>query len=193
MLSVILGQEDVCSAAVTVMCSGNEDDWGRKDTFETRLIPAMTFNCHGTITGWRVAGTVGQGTKFPRVQIWRRNTTMSEGYYMSQSISMAGTVSSMEVDCAIFNHNLDEGARVSVQPGDILGIELPPSNDQAFDILYKTSAPLNYVYRKQLPATTNLQNSDLFAILKDQPLIDFNIIPGKKNIYYLFLVSDSFI
>ena len=72
----------------------------------------------------------------------------------------------------IFEHTLDEASWMSVQSGDILGIELPPGNDQAFDILYALgSGPLTYVYRHRLANEINLTDRP-FGQFSVPPLID---------------------
>ena len=48
---------------------------------ETRLIPAMEFNCTGTLVGWTVSGRRGSGTMYPKLQIWRRNGTDRNLYF----------------------------------------------------------------------------------------------------------------
>ena len=87
-----------------------------------------------------------------------KNTVFKPG----NDISMKGTVSSSSgpVDCDIFEHTLDEASQVFIQNGDILGIELPPGNNQAFDILYTLGrGPLTYVYRQQLSSPFDLNTA----------------------------------
>ena len=97
---------------------------------------------------------------------------LQECFKPHNDISMDGTVSSPPADCDIFEHTLDEASWMSVQSGDILGIELPPGNDQAFDILYALgSGPLTYVYRHRLANEINLTDRP-FGQFSVPPLID---------------------
>ena len=157
-------------------------DRGYLHGVETRLVVGMEFTCNGTIVGWRVAGTVGQGTKYPKLQVWRpRNASSSSQEYFKpgNDISMEGTVSSsLPVECDIFEHTLSKASQVSIQRGDILGIELPPGNDQAFDILYDLgSGPMTYVYRRKLQSPFDLNNT-VFGAFNAQPLINLIIATG---------------
>ena len=152
---------------------------------ETRIITGKQFACDGTIVGWRVAGTVGRGRQYPKLQVWRlRNASASSQEYFKpgNDISMEGTVSSPPVDCDIFEHTLDKVSQVTVQSGDILGIELPPGNDQAFDVLYDLDGePLTYIYRRRLANEIELTDG-LFGQFNVQPLIDLRVIPAGKGI-----------
>ena len=166
---------------MSLSCRDGISDRGLDDGIETRIIKGMEFTCHGTIVGWSVTGTVGQGTQYPMLQVWRANTTVPGEYYKpDQDISMEGSFSSPPVDCGIFEHTLDEAAQVSVQPGDIIGIELPPGEDQAFDILLDTGGgPLNYVYRQRLPITLNAWGMFPFGIFDVQPQINLRVLQGR--------------
>ena len=171
--------ENECVTPVNTSCGGtNVDDRGYINSMETRLVVGMKFTCNGTIVGWRVAGTVGQGRQYPKLQVWRlRNASASSQEYFKpgNDILMEGTVSSPPVDCDIFEHTLDKASQVTVQSGDILGIELPPENDQAFDVLYALGGgPLTYIYRQRLPSPFDLNSTviPLFGPFNVQPLIN---------------------
>ena len=180
-----VAQNDSCITPVNTFCGANASDRGQTNGVQTRLVVGMKFTCSGTITGWRVAGIVGQGTQYPKLQVWRlRNASSSSQEYFKpgNDISMEGTVSSPPVDCNIFEHTLDKASQVSVQSGDILGTELPPDNDQAFDILHTTNdGPLTYIYNQQLPSPFDLNNTTirLFGPFSAQPLINLIVAPGR--------------
>ena len=94
---------------------------------------------------------------------------------------MEKTIASAPEVCGIFEHTLDEASRVYVQSGDILGIELPPGDDMAFDILYNHGGgPLTYVYRKRLstPFDPNATTSRPFDKYHVQPLIHLTVAAG---------------
>ena len=170
---------------MNLTCGPIARDRGFTLGIETRIITGKQFSCDGTIVGWRVAGTVGRGRQYPKLQVWRlRNASSSSQEYFKpgNDISMEGTVSSPPVDCDIFEHTLDEASQVIVQRGDILGIELPPGNDQAFDVLYDLDGePLTYIYRCRLANEIELTDG-LFGRFNVQPLIDLRVTPAGKGV-----------
>ncbi len=91
---------------------------------------------------------------------------------------MESSVPSPGVDCDVIEHTLNEKDRISFQPGDVMGIELPPLFDQAFHVLFEPGGELNYVYRQRLPDTVELQGSSLSSVFREQPLIDLSVTPG---------------
>ena len=100
---------------------------------------------------------------------------------------MEGTVSSPPVNCNIFEHTLDEASQVTVQSGDILGIELPPDNDQAFDILYALDGgPLTYIYRRRLSSPFDIDSAaiPLFGPFNVQPLINLIVTTAGISIQH---------
>ena len=180
----IIGQIE-CKTQVNLTCGPNSSDRGIASGIETRIVTGKQFTCDGTLVGWRVAGTVGQGRQYPKLQVWRlRNASSSSQEYFKpgNDISMEGTVSSPPVNCNIFEHTLDEASQVTVQSGDILGIELPPENDQAFDILYALGGgPLTCIYRRRLNNEVELTDG-LFGCFSVQPLIELRVIPAGKGL-----------
>ena len=178
-LIVVLGQQNECITPVSVSCFRGGEARGLANSIETRIIPEVEFNCCGTITGWRVAGRAGPGTQFPTLQIWRRNNnTCGEYFRTGESIIMENSVPSPQVDCDVIEHTLNVRDRISVQPGDVIGIELPPLFDQAFQVLFEPGGELNYIYRQQLPDTVELQGPSLSSVFREQALIDLTVIPG---------------
>ena len=71
---------------------------------------------------------------------------------------------------------LNDNARVSVQPGDILGLEIPPASDDVFDIHFTNEGPVNYVFQQQLSYTVDLSNND--SEDREQPLISLQVSTG---------------
>ena len=110
-------------------CGGtNIDDRGQPYGVETRLVVGMKFTCSGMVVGWRVAGTVGQGRQYPKLQVWRlRNASLSSQEYFKpgNDISMEGTVSSPPVDCDTFEHTLDEASRMKFTVETFLALSYP--------------------------------------------------------------------
>lgn len=176
---MVLGQQNDCISPVSVSCVTGGQARGLANTIETRIVPDKEFNCCGTITGWRMAGRAGPGTQFPVLQIWRKNNnTCGEYSRTGQSVIMENSVPSQQVDCDVIEHTLNERDRISVQPGDVIGVELPPLFDQAFQVLFEPGGELNYVYKQQLPDTVELQGPTLSSAFREQPLIDLRVTPG---------------
>ena len=75
---------------------------------------------------------------------------------------------------------LNKEYQVSVQPGDIIGLEIPPSNDDDFDIWFTKGGPTNYVFGSQLNSTVDLSEGNATAV-KQLPQISFGFTSGKDN------------
>ena len=164
---------------------------GRTDTIETRLIFSMNFTCNGTIVGWTVTGKKVQGeTQYPELQVWRADPSQGSDYYYKPGadipVNPEGPASPCEIvtqTCGqIFQCRLREASQVSVQPGDILGVELPEVTNSGF-YLYFISIPDtqdHYIYREQLSSSvhTSSPGPDIRQ-LDDQLLISLEIELGK--------------
>ena len=94
---------------------------------ETRLIPAMEFNCTGTLVGWMVSGRRGSGTMYPKLQIWRRNSTDENEYFKSGpevqiDAHGSGCLSIIQSCNRVFRCRLSTANTVPVHSGsDIIG------------------------------------------------------------------------
>jgi hypothetical protein len=147
----------------------------------------MNFTCHGTVVGWTVTGErVQGGTQYPEFQVWRADPSQGSDYYYKpgQDIPVNPEGSECEIvtkTCGqIFQCRLRAANQVSVQPGDILGVELPPTNINGFH-LYFISIPGtqdHYIYRQQLQSSVN-SSSHLFQQFDDQLLISLEIEPSE--------------
>ncbi len=158
----------------------------------TRLIPDMRFVCNGTISGYTVAlrRIQKRGQQHPRIQVWRRNEThcayhkIGSGIPIDASMCIAGLT---EVVDDVFDCDLLEGAGTSVQPGDILGLELPPKNNDSGVISFVdiTKGPIKYVFEQQLDSpTAMLFNST--SIDQELPLITLRLeVESGKIIQHL--------
>ena len=80
---------------------------------------------------------------------------------------------------SVFYCALKQSIHVSVQFGDILGIELPPTNDASFDLYFTDRGPVNYVFQQQLSSTVNTITKS--SVVKEQPQITLDIISGTRN------------
>ena len=72
---------------------------------------------------------------------------------------------------------LNDNLQVSVQPGDILGIELPRTSN--IEILFTNGGPVNYVFNGRPGSTVNLSNNESFSKVQQLPQIVFNLTSGK--------------
>ena len=155
---------------------------GQISTIETRLIPSMRFTCSGTIVALIITGRRQiNGTQDPKLQIWRENKAAQCGSYQKlvPEIILHGTSCSNIthiVPGRVFHCALEQSFHVSVQFGDILGIELPPTNDANFDLYFTDGGPVNYIFQRQLSSTVNAITKS--SVAKEQPQITFDIIPG---------------
>lgn len=79
--------------------------------------------------------------------------------------------------CEIFRCTLNESFQISVQPGDILGLELPPENLVEFDIYFKPArGALNCIFEGKLNSTANI--SEAVCQSYDLPQINLVVILG---------------
>ena len=158
----------------------------------TRLIPEMNFTCNGDIVGYTVALRDQNGVQDQIIQVWRKNTSQpdpesyyktSDGIAIDEDLCAGGLT---EVSNEVFQCTLNETtSRVSgtVQPGDILGLELPGGNNDDSILIFArvSSGPTNYVFnRRGLPSPTALSNRN--SVNRQLPQITLEIGSGK---YYL--------
>ena len=147
----------------------------------------MNFTCHGTIVGWTVAGRKVPGrTQYSELQVWRADPSRGSDYYYKpdQVISVNPDGPACEIvtqTCnQVFQCRLRAANQVSVQPGDILGVELPQLTSSGFH-LYFISIPGtqdHYVYRQQLSSSVHM-SSHLIRQLDDQLLISLEVESGE--------------
>jgi hypothetical protein len=129
---------------------------GRSTYFSNRsvaasiLIPGMTFTCDATITRVTVGGVVQSGkNQSIKLCIWKKKDQMT--YYKSEEIIvLTSNICDYDENEIQYSCQLKMGEKqISVERGDILGIELPPSDDTDFEL---HSVPdrdprlTNYVY-----------------------------------------------
>ena len=120
------------------------------------------------------------GRQSPKIQIWRESEIETGIYYRhGPDIPVLGDSSVCirhRLSGGLFRCTLNETFQVSVQPGDILGLELPPDNDDDFDIYFKSGGPLNYVFEEQLDCSVNI--SDAAQQSNDLPQINVIVMLG---------------
>ena len=118
----------------------------------TRIIPEMNFACNGTIVGYTAAlrWQPGHQLQGPTIQVWRKNTTIPGSYYKTSvyiainNASCDGGLINSNASMEVFHCSLKPTTRVSVQPGDILGLELPVKHNR-LTFARVSSGPTNYM------------------------------------------------
>ena len=138
----------------------------------------MNFTCNGTITNVIVGGVMRgkQRMKSVRIKFWKESTIEPGIYHESQKTIVLALNKNMcnkqDRQCMF---RLMGKKQISVEPGDILGIEVPQQNDADFE-LHSVSAPglTNYIFRG-----TNLRSrvdlDDSIMEIEVQPLIMFGM------------------
>lgn len=151
----------------------------------------MNITCNGILVGFSFSGINRRvvGEQDPMIQIWRENIS-EPGVYHKIGHAITVDISSEDVVCAdrikIPSRThwciLNDDYRLSVQPGDILGLELPPMHDNDFDILFtRGRGPNNYVFHQQLNSTM-VTLSDNHEEIQQLPQIAFSVTSGKYTI-----------
>lgn len=156
----------------------------------TLLIPNLNFTCNASIVGFAVAGEELDSQPHSRFQIWHQNSSQNSAIYSqigngipvnvpSSGGSSPGAVclASQRIDNNIFWCILHENLKVSVRPGDILGLELP-STDIA-EIWFTSGGPVNYMFENRSGSynyKVNLSHAD--SNPQQRPQIIFNFTSG---------------
>ena len=153
----------------------------------TSLIPGMNFTCNGKITNVTVGGQMLTGKKPNqriKLHIWKENATEPGVYHKTEkTILLALNMCNRKKKLERYTCRITRVKQVSVEPGDILGIEVPPRNATDFH-LYSVSAPglTNYIFDgTDLPPTVNL--CDRIDETEVQPLIMLGITRMDQGSY----------
>ena len=124
----------------------------------TLIIPDMNFTCSGTVTGWRAAGeirTQGNAETNSVLSIWRERSNEPGTYDRIDGIELgicgnedpAPSVMGMS---NVYDCSLPQSERVSVQPGDVVGVELPGKIRVRFRLYFDNSGrSTNYIFSEQ--------------------------------------------
>ena len=138
------------------------DGRGADFSVVTRLIPELKFTCRGTIVQVTYGGRRRSGVQDPKIQIWRESQSQCGAYFKPvPDIALNGSVCNggmSVVSPRVFRCALKEAFRVSVEPDDILGLELPPTDDEDFELYFKNGGPTNYVFNNQILGTVVLSS-----------------------------------
>ena len=163
----------------------------------TRLFPHMRFGCFGTIVEFTVAVWDSDGRDDPKIQIWREDKAQPGVYHKIDSdvpisntnpqLCYQSTFNSRSTNgSGIFQCTLQEDFHISVQPGDFLGLEIPPVGTlyhiDDFVIYFKSGGPTSLVFLGRLGSTVNLF-TESYNITDDEPQITFLVALGKEFLY----------
>ena len=126
----------------------------------TVLLPNLTFGCNGTIVRLTIAvahnydsGQPEQSA--PKVQIWKETQNLYKSF--SEILVSNSSCVDMTLNEGILQCTLSEAARISVQPGDILGVEIPPiaADHNGYEILFNASSESTaHIFRQNQPSST---------------------------------------
>jgi hypothetical protein len=131
------------------------------------LFPDLRFGCNGTIVRVIVAVMNRGGTGVPKIQIWREDENQYGVYYKPYPDIPIFDNSSNRMcirrrrDSATrrFRCTLNDDYQLSVQPGDILGLELPPRDDVDFNIYFTPGGPVSYIFEGKLDSTVKISEA----------------------------------
>ena len=135
-----------------------------------------------------------QGDEDPKIQIWREDKTQPGLYH---KISSDVQIRRSNPQCYqrsfrddILQCTLREDHRISVQPGDFLGLEIPSLYEDDLTIYFKTGGQTYLIFRGQLGSTVDLF-TEPHTISNDEPQITFLVVLGKKfSCSYLYYVIE---
>ena len=156
---------------------------GEQDRVTTRLFPNMKFGCSGTIV--RVTAAVHvrypDTRNHPKFQIWRENDTQPGLYHKIDSKLL---ITWPDPPCyqssfsrGIYQCTLKDEDRISVQPGDFLGLEIVSTNNDDPEVYFKAGGPTKLVFQSQLNPTVNL-STELHTVAYDEPQVTFLLVIG---------------
>jgi hypothetical protein len=159
---------------------------GSSSSTVTRLIPDLKFTCDGIITEFTVGGRVHVHTgssQDPKIQVWRECMNQPGAYFKPvpdiavNATVCSGSINDIMLSTGVFQCMLKEAYRVEVQVGDILGIELPPTEDQDFEVHFTNASggPVNYVFQGQVLSVADLAGRK--SEVEDQPQINITLAP----------------
>ena len=162
----------------------------------TRLFPDLKFGCFGTIVGVTAVVADHDQLQNPQIQIWRENKTQP-GLYHKIDFDISLNRSNPGPPCYQHTYNnrilrciLHESHRISVQPEDFLGLEIPPHNKDDLVIYFKSGGPINLVFQRQLGSMINRFN-ETYSATRDEPQITFLVVLGEEmfmlRLYYYVL------
>ena len=155
----------------------------------TLLIPKMNFTCNASIVGFTVAGRSLSGGSHSKIQIWHKNNSQNSNIYYQAGYSVSVHVpynavsggvcmAARRIVGNIFWCLLHNSLEVSVQSGDILGLELPRTNNDEIFFTSGHGGPVNYVFEHRLNSNVNYSLNGSYSRALQLPQIVFNFTSG---------------
>lgn len=163
-------------------------DVGHSSVTITILIPDMNFTCCAKLVGFTFGGINRRNRdQDPKIQMWRKDISEPGVYHktgneIAVDVSENGpcadglpTISSRTYFCVLV-----ERFQVLIQPGDVLGFELPSNDDDNFDIQFTRGGegPTNYIFNRSL--TSNIQLSERDSEARQLPQLTFSLTKGYR-------------
>ena len=115
---------------------------------EQVLLPAVTFTCDGSLSGWTfVAKRVGGRGRsdYPEIQVWRPQPSSPHVYDLVSSVRVSPQATDHN---SVYTHTLT--SPISYQTGDVLGLYHPSSDSSAYKILsVQHGGPNSYTLQRQ--------------------------------------------
>ena len=154
----------------------------------TRLIPDVQFTCSGTVTKWKAAARLNTQSGHNSntvLGIWRQSSSGSQMYNRISTLELGvcGSVEATVVETtnqnSVYECTLPESSRVTVQTGDIVGIEFANNNELRFALLFdntQATGPKNYIFIGQL-SSANLNAPSGGSTERDIPQISLTVEP----------------
>ena len=143
----------------------------------------MNFVCNGTIIGLRVAVSTDGGDQYcPVIQVWRPTADHSHYYQAGAGIAInsAACLGGLKEEFkGVFHCDLNDNMTVSVQPGDVLGLDLPPANPSLY-FATVIDLPKAYVFQRNVSYPVVL--CDNLMVNKSLPQINIQVVPGKSQL-----------
>ena len=162
---------------------------GTSGTTVTVLIPEMNFTCcnETRLAGFSFAAINRKvGRNDPKIQIWQQDSSRLRVYQKldqditvhvpgddSRQVCMDGAfkIASRTHHCI-----LQSDFQFLIQPGDIIGLEIPSTDDDDIEMLFTSGGPTNYVFNQQLGSDVDL--SDHAYEVRQLPQLSFSFTAG---------------
>lgn len=155
------------------------------ESITTLLIPEMNFKCNVTVVGFNVAGRNFFRSPYFKIKIYRERYSAyyQVGHDIFVNVANGGDVCVASKTTGTLTWCiLHDIFKLSVQSGDILGLELPRTNDD--EISFIRGEPVNYIFEGQLgSAVSNLSSNGSFSQIQQLPQILFDLTSGEVLCY----------
>ena len=136
--------------------------------------------------GLIVSGRNGTGTMYPKLQIWRRSSTDANLYFkngpeiqIDAHRSACETLTRNENCSQEFHCRLPAANHVPISAGvDIIGVELPPFNNQRFELLFIVSEQLQHVWRREVTSSSLMIGTQDITV-QDNLFLNVEVLQGE--------------